>query len=171
MDHHFWLSRWEQNDIGFHKNQVHHYLINYFDRLNLTPGDTIFVPLCGKSLDMLWLRKHGIHVVGSELSQTAAENFFTENNIDATLEVSPRFRSYRCDGLELLCGDHFELQRSDLHGVIAAYDRAALVALPPGHRRRYSDHMTRLLPANSRIMLISYEYDQSEIKGPPSRFP
>ena len=171
MTHNFWLSRWEHNDIGFHKTKVHHDLIRHIDRLDLRPGDTLFVPLCGKSLDMLWLRQRGIRIIGNELSQTAIESFFAENNLEVVQQATKDFSRYCSEGLELLCGDFFSLQRPDLQGTIAAYDRAALVALPPDLRRQYAEHLAHLLPAQSRVLLISYEYDQSEISGPPFSAP
>lgn len=171
MDHNFWLSRWEQNDIGFHKAEAHRDLIRYFDRIGLKYGDTIFVPLCGKSLDMLWLRQQGIKVIGSELSQAAIESFFAENNLKVDNQTSEQPYRYHNDGLTLLCCDHFTLQAKDIQGAIAAYDRAALVALPPNLRIRYAVHLAQLLPANSRLLLISYDYDQNETHGPPFSVP
>lgn len=171
MDHNFWLSRWEQNDIGFHKAEVHRDLIRFFDRMELDRGDTVFVPLCGKSLDMIWLTQQGIKVIGSELSQAAIESFFTENNLKAEKQTSEEPRSYHNDGLTLLCCDHFTLQAKDIQGARAAYDRAALVALPPNLRSRYAAHLAQILPAKSRVLLISYDYDQNETHGPPFSVP
>ena len=120
---------------------------------------------------MLWLCQHDIQIIGTELSQTAIESFFAENRLDAVRQTTHRFSSYRCDSFELLCGDHFKLQRSDLQGATAAYDRGALVALPPDLRHHYAEQIACLLPASAKILLISYEYDQSEISGPPFSVP
>ena len=171
MNHPFWLSRWVQNDIGFHKQQTHFALLRHFDRMQVSAGDTVLVPLCGKSLDMLWLSERGVQVLGTELSPVAVESFFTENGLNATMQSSTSFRHYSTPCLEILCGDHFMLQKSDLQGVRAVYDRAALVALPPDLRRRYADHLIRVLPPSARILLVSYEYDQDEIAGPPFAVP
>jgi thiopurine S-methyltransferase len=171
MDHHFWMSRWEKNDIGFHMQQAHHALIRYYDRLNLQPCDTVFVPLCGKSVDMIWLREHGLRIIGTELSLIAAEAFFAEHGLQATRKSSESFVHFTADNLKILCGDHFTLRRDDLDGVAAVYDRAALVALSPDSRRRYADHLTQLLPPAGRILLISYDYNQNEISGPPFSVP
>lgn len=171
MDQKFWTSRWEQNDIGFHKQAVHHALIRYHGRLNLQPGDSVFVPLCGKSVDMVWLYEHGFQVVGTEYSPIAIETFFNENRLSPARRTDTRFDHYSTKGVELLCGDHFTLQRSDLNGASAVYDRAALVALPPDLRRRYATLLTRLLPPASRILLVSYDYNQDEISGPPFAVP
>jgi thiopurine S-methyltransferase len=171
MDQHFWTSRWEQNDIGFHKQEVHHALIRHHDRLNHQPGDSVLVPLCGKSVDMVWLYEHGFRVVGTEFSPIAVETFFDENNLKPARRTGTRFDHYTAKGVELLCGDHFALQRSDLNGALAVYDRAALVALPPDLRRRYATLLTLLLPPAARILLVSYDYNQDEISGPPFAVP
>ena len=44
-------------------------------------GLSVFVPLCGKTLDMVWLCQQGHTVVGCELSEIAALDFFKENSI------------------------------------------------------------------------------------------
>ena len=42
---------------------------------------SVFVPLCGKSLDMVWLLEQGFSVTGCEISELAVQQFFTENSI------------------------------------------------------------------------------------------
>ena len=71
-----WISRWENNKIGWHADQINRQLIEYLDKLNLSSGDTIFVPLCGKTKDMLFLLENQINVIGVEMSSIAAEQFF-----------------------------------------------------------------------------------------------
>lgn len=171
METHFWESRWELNDIGFHKQQVHTYLIRHYAALNLGCGDTIFVPLCGKSRDINWLRQQQLQVIGSELSQIAIEAFFKENGLQASLEPGFPHHLYRTDGITLLHGNHFAIEKSNLKGVKAVYDRAGLVALPPDLRRRYASQLCRLLPVGTRMLLISYDYDQRETEGPPFAAP
>ena len=47
------------------------------------------MPLCGKSLDLLWLRDQGHLVIGVELSATAFEDFCLENGIPARRRNKP----------------------------------------------------------------------------------
>ena len=49
-----WLKRWENNQIGWHAEQINRQLIEYLPEFNLAKKDKIFVPLCGKSLDMIY---------------------------------------------------------------------------------------------------------------------
>ena len=77
----FWLERWQRNEIGFHQGEINAHLQDYWDRVGLKEGGEVFVPLCGKSNDMLWLRAQGHRVLGVELSPLAVEAFFVENQL------------------------------------------------------------------------------------------
>ncbi len=127
----------------------------------------MFVPLCGKSLDMLWLRDHGYSVLGVELSSIAVQEFFKENGITPNHVVGDKFDCYEADGIRILCGDIFDLGKVDLAKVSMVYDRASLVALPPEMRERYASHLVNILPPATQILLITFDYPQTEMSGPP----
>ncbi len=170
MDHNFWKTRWTQNEIGFHMDESHAYLRRFYHRLHVGPG-VVLVPLCGKSPDLVWIRRQGARVLGVELSEIAVDDFFRENGIAVEADAMDGFARHRGDGITLLCGDLFDLAGDHLDGVRAVYDRGSLVALPDDMRRRYADHLCAILPADCRILLISYDYDQGEIDGPPFSVP
>jgi thiopurine S-methyltransferase len=163
----FWLERWQRNEIGFHQGEINAHLQEFWDRLQLPAGSEVFVPLCGKSRDMLWLRAQGHRVLGVELSPLAVEDFFLENELKPQVRSHGAFDSWSCDGVTLLCGDFFELETADLKGVAAAYDRASLVALPPEMRERYAQHLHRILPTRVPMLLVTMDYPQAEMSGPP----
>lgn len=167
MKHEFWLERWEQNQIGFHQVEINRYLSTHWAELGLARGARVFVPLCGKSLDMLWLHEQGHPVLGNELSIKAVEAFFSENELPATVTGEARFTRYAADGLEILAGDFFALKGTDLGEIRAVYDRASLIALPPPMRQDYARHMSSLLPGDSRILLVTMEYPPGTLEGPP----
>ncbi len=167
MDTAFWLERWKKNEIGFHQDDINVHLQQYWHRLHLHGGQRIFMPLCGKSRDMLWLLSQGNSVLGVEISTLAVKAFFNENNLQATGVSKDRLTRWQCGALEILCGDFFDLSPSDLEGVAGVYDRASLVALPPEMRKRYSQYFCSLLPQKIRILLITLEYPKKEMKGPP----
>jgi thiopurine S-methyltransferase len=170
MDHRFWKERWQQNEIGFHMDERHEYLHQYFHRLHVGPG-TVFVPLCGKSPDLLWLRQQGARVLGVELSEIAVQDFFRENGLEVDARRTQGLDSYHTEGLALFCGDLFELSDEQLAEVRGVYDRGALVALPTDMRQEYALHLCRTLPADSRMLVVSYDYDQTRIDGPPFSVP
>ncbi|PLX82968.1 MAG: thiopurine S-methyltransferase [Desulfuromonas sp.] len=163
----FWDERWCRNEIGFHKPDVHPYLKSYLHRLNAQTGETIFVPLCGKSLDLLWLRDQGLEVVAVEWNRLAVEAFFRENSLDADVVNHGGAEIWRTPGVSIYLGDFFALDKKILSGARLVYDRAALVALPPDMRRKYAVHLSELLPGGSRLLLVANHYDMVEEDGGP----
>lgn len=167
MNQDFWISRWNENKIGFHQQTVNAVMREYLPTLGLAPGARIFVPLCGKSLDMLWLRDQGYQVLGVELSRLAAEAFFEENNLPVEKESQGKFLRFHSGPVEILCGDFFDLRREHLAGATGVYDRAALIALPQPMRARYAQHLSTILGPEAHILLITIEYPAHEMNGPP----
>jgi thiopurine S-methyltransferase len=170
MDRAFWLERWDNQDIGFHQADFEPALDKYWRRLELHPGARVFVPLCGKSLDMVWLAQHGHAVVGSEISERAVDDFFAEREVVPEVRRLAGFTVKSSGPYEIWCGDFFELPRSAVAGVAAVYDRAALIALPADMQARYAEKLQGLLPA-APIMLIALDYDQRQMQGPPFATP
>ncbi len=167
MKHEFWHERWEQDQIGFHQQEINSYLTTHWSELGLPEGAPVFVPLCGKSLDMLWLREQGHPVFGIELSHKAVQAFFHENEIEPSVNETEHFVEYSSDNLTLFAGDFFQLRRADLGEIHAVYDRAALIALPPEMRGDYASHMAGLLPAGAHVLLITMQYREGVLQGPP----
>jgi len=167
MDPDFWHERWKTNQIGFHQGDVNSYLVRYWPSLTLNEGDRILVPLCGKSRDMFWLLEQGFAVTGVEISPLAVEAFFTENRLTPVISREPRCVRWKTETLEILCGDFFELKRCDIGICQGVYDRAALIALPPAMRARYVNHLSNLLEQQVRGLLLTMDYNQSEMEGPP----
>ena len=135
--------------------------------LDLNPGAHVFVPLCGKSLDLLWLLRQGYHVTGVEISLRAVEDFFSENSLAARVSAIPGGQLFQTDGLDLYCVDFFTTEFPGMSAVDAVYDRAALVALPPAMRKAYAPRLVGLLRPGVRILLVTLDYPQSEMHGPP----
>lgn len=167
MESHFWHERWQRGELGWHRDGLNPLLEKYWTRLQVAAHTAVFVPLCGKSRDMLWLAGLGHPVIGVELSPIAVEAFFGENGLTAEEAADPPFRRYRAGLLEILCGDFFDLEPRHLPEIGAVYDRGALVALPEAQRNQYVDHMRRLFPAPRKSLVISFDYLQHEMQGPP----
>ena len=167
MKKEFWLERWERKETGFHQDDFNPYLREYWKHLHLAEGSAVFVPLCGKSLDMLWLRDQGHPVLGVELSAIAVQAFFSENGFNPQHETSGNFDLCEAGGIRILCGDFFDLGKNDLQNVAAVYDRASLIALPPEMRERYVRHLAGILPPETQILLVTVDYPQAEMQGPP----
>lgn len=163
----FWLERWREGRIGFHRDAVMPLLVQYWPAVAAPAGSRVFVPLAGKSLDMIWLAAQGHPVLGAELSPLAVEQFFAENGLHPRITETPAGRLHAADGIELMLGDVFDLDAATLASCEAVYDRAALIALPPDLRARYADEVYGRLPIGCLGLLITLEYPQPEKDGPP----
>lgn len=166
MQPEFWHERWRLGLIGFHQTAVEQMLQKHWARLQVTNGG-VFVPLCGKSLDLIWLRDRGLQVTGVELSAVALEAFCLEHGVLTRRANHGMFERFDSQGLHLLHGDFFSLSAEDLGDVRAVYDRAALIALPPETRHRYVRHMTDLTTEGTKTLLMTVEYPQHQVSGPP----
>lgn len=166
MDASFWHNRWQTNQTAWHERAVNPLLLKHFPALNLPSGGRVFVPLCGKSLDLGWLLSQGYAVAGAELSELAITQLFAELGMEPGISETGRFKRYRGKQIDIFVGDIFDLSRNMLGPVDAVYDRAALVALPADMRTRYAAHLTAIT-ASAPQLLIAYEYDQAAMDGPP----
>ena len=171
MEADFWHDCWAEGRLGFHQSKFNRYMTEFWPRLGLPAGARVLVPLCGKSLDMLWLLDQGYQVTGIELSRRAIEDFFAENGLRLTTAETPLGRAYRHGGLELLCSDLFEAGPAILPTFDAVYDRASLPALPAAMRRDYATLMVDGLRPGAVILLQTPEYFQEEMDGPPFSVP
>jgi thiopurine S-methyltransferase len=163
----FWLERWRTQQIGFHQGEVNGRLKQYWPEFGVAPDEAVFVPLCGKSVDMLWLSEHGHRVIGVELAESAVRAFFDEAGLPFQMERERHLLRYSHRTITVYCGDVMDLTGLHLRGVGGVYDRAGLIALPPGMRAHYADHLQRIVPDGSRMLLLTLEYDQSKLPGPP----
>lgn len=166
MDPQFWLERWDNNQIGFHQTEINTHLQRYWPQLALPAGGHVFVPLAGKTLDMLWLAGQGHRVTGIEVSERAVRDFFEENGLTPEIREEDEFRIWQADEVQLIQGDYFDLVPADLGPVDAVFDRASLIALPPAMRPDYARQLRHLTPA-CPVLLVTLDYDQQEMDGPP----
>ncbi len=177
MNSKFWQSLWQNKRIGFNQSITNSLLTTYFSALPVPVGGRVFVPLCGKSIDMRWLAEQGYDVVGVELVESAVQEFFAEQNITPIMTQHPdhpNIKGYQGQlhhqttqqTLTLWVGDIFALTATDIGHVDAIYDRAALIALPSDMRPKYSEHVRRL-SHNAPQLLLTLSYNEGEWTGPP----
>ena len=166
MEAAFWHTRWQTNQTGWHERAVNPLLIAHFSSLRVPSGGRVFVPLCGKSLDLGWLLSQGYAVVGAELSEQAVTQLFAELGMEPSLSATGKYKLFCGENIDMFVGDIFDLSREILGPVDAVYDRAALVALPEAMRARYAAHL-KAITALAPQLVIGYEYDQTAVAGPP----
>lgn len=167
MEPDFWIERWQRGEIGFHQEAGNDLLEKHWPALGLAPGSSVFVPLCGKSVDMMRLAAQGHWVVGAELSPLAVQDFFSENGLRAETRHAGSFTVYSAGAISIWCGDFFALPAEATQGIAAVYDRAALIALPSDMQDKYADKLRSLLPAGTPVLLVSLTYPDGAIAGPP----
>jgi len=179
VEHDFWLERWKNNEIGFHQELINPWLAYYYGEMGPPPekrdGLNVFVPLCGKSKDMLWLSQNGYSVVGLELCDTAVKDFFTESQLQAevepTVEEELDHTHYSSSNIRIVQGDFFTCKAEQLGKVTDVFDRASLIALPEAMRRDYAAKLIELLAPGTRVLLVTLSYPQHEMDGPPFSVP
>lgn len=170
MQHEDWADRWRTGQIGFHKPAPNDLLVQFAQAFAGRPR--VYIPLCGKTLDLIWFFERGHDVVGSEFVGEAVAAFFAEQ--EAALEGRPTSARmgdvvlHEVAGLRIVQGDAFALSTAELGGrVDAIWDRAALVAIDPDRRLDYARTLRRVLADNGLMVLVTFAYDQSKLPGPP----
>ncbi|CAH1776284.1 unnamed protein product [Owenia fusiformis] len=166
-----WTS-WDPDRVPFHKVDVHEALETYIEPL--TDGRTelkIFVPLCGKSVDLKWLCDRGHHVVGVEIAELAIQQFSEEQGIEFKSQpIGPiEGTVYKSiDGkLEILSCDLFSISRQVIGGFDAVWDRGSLVAINRDQRKEYSQLMHSLVKDDGKYLITASQYDMDQYSGPP----
>lgn len=167
MKNEFWLERWQKQEIGFHQDQFNSNLQKHWPNMVLPEGCQVFVPLCGKTLDMVYLAERGHDVLGVELSALAAEEFFKEQGLVAKVSQDGAFQRFSSGPFTILAGDFFELSKDQLKNCKAIYDRAALIALPEDIRTRYCAKTAEIMSPGCQSLLLTLEYPQDELSPPP----
>jgi len=167
MDPQFWRDRWRRGETAWHRDDINPHLQEHWHRLHVRQDSEVFVPLCGKTRDLLWLAGEGHRVLGVEISELAVAAFFEENDLQPTRTREGALERWQDGAIGILVGDFFSLTAAPLATVGAVYDRASLVALPPDLRARYVRHLQALLPQHPPTLLITLEYDQGDMQGPP----
>lgn len=170
MKEDYWQSKWKSGEIAFHEVQPNPNLVIHISTLALTPGARVFVPLCGKTVDLDWLLQRGQRVVGIEFNAAAATEVFTRLGITPEVTITGALTHFAGPSIDVFVGDFFALTTDLLGQVDAIYDRAALVALPIDLRPRYAAHLAHLTSV-APMLLIAFDYDQSRMSGPPFSVP
>lgn len=159
-----WLDRWASGRTGWHEEDGNAGLKSHWP--TSAAVQRVLVPLCGKSADLVWLARRGHEVVGVELAEKAIHEFFAANDLAYQVQHGDPLDCYAADALpiSIYCGDYFKLDGQTFDGL---YDRGALVAIPPSLRPAYIEHTRKLLNPDAVRLIVTLEYDQAIVPGPP----
>ena len=165
-----WHERWVTEQIGWHRPVYNDMMVKHWASIGAKPYGAVLVPLCGKSLDMVWLAERGHNVIGLEMVELAVETFFRERNLTPEKAASQQHTTYRCGPYTVYHGDALALEANTLQ-VDAWYDRAAMIALPATARDGYVQQLRDQTSPGAVGLLITYAYPQEEMEGPPFSLP
>lgn len=171
MDTDFWLQRWQEGQTGFHQSRVMPLLQKHWAGLRVPVPGRVLVPLAGKSLDVAWLAAQGHDVLAVEISPLAVDQFFQEHDLHPEIRQTPEGTIHQAGQIQYLCGDVLKLSAATLATIDGCYDRAALIALTPELRQRYVERVYHRLPEGCRTLLLTLDYPQQEMQGPPFAVP
>lgn len=169
MDQQYWHTKWKQHELGFNQISPNVLLQKFLPHFGLQTGAKIFVPLCGKTIDMIWLSQQGYEVIGVELSPIACEAFCNDYDLQPIVSQTGALVRYHSPNkkITLFCGDFFAFKKEQLGQIDLIYDRAALIALPTETRRHYATHLSYLMDLETQTLLITTQFDQTQMQGPP----
>ena len=165
-----WHERWVTEQIGWHRPVYNDMMVKHWASIDAKPNGTVLVPLCGKSLDMVWLAERGHNVIGLEMVELAVETFFQERNLTPEKATSQQHTTYRSGPYTVYQGDALALEANTLQAD-AWYDRAAMIALPATARDGYVQQLRDQTSPGAVGLLITYAYPQEEMEGPPFSLP
>lgn len=164
MDQQYWLNKWQSDDTPWDQAVINPHLTHFAGHLGSLQDKTVLVPLCGTSIDMVWLAQQGVRVIGVELSEAAVREFFQRHQVDFTVSERDGFQVFTSAEITIYCGDFFDFR---VDGIDAVYDRACLIALPKDMRERYVNTLTGLLSSGTAILLITADYKAPIMDRPP----
>ena len=172
------LQRWEVNwssgrysvpGQGFHQETVHPLLEKFSTpHLNLAPTDKVLVPLCGKSVDMLYFAQQGLSVTGLEAIPRAIHEFGTivhghslvaEKVVVHGNATQHRWNMEETGDVCIVEGDAIEFKTGDQGPMDAIWDRGAVVALRPEDRCAYVAMCANAIKSGGRVLLCVVEHD------------
>ncbi|OLR93249.1 class I SAM-dependent methyltransferase [Actinokineospora bangkokensis] len=156
MEPDFWFDSWREGGTktSFHLPKVHPHA-RWLAETGLLRDARVLVPLCGKSVDLLFFAEHAREVVGVELVADAVDQFFSENGLDPVREAPGVLRA---GNVVMRNQDLFELTAEEVGQADVVFDRASLIAFPADMRERYVESVARLLRPGAAWFLNTLEY-------------
>ena len=166
QDMEFWHNRWHTQQIGWHRAVYNDMLLKHWPTINAAENSKVMVPLCGKSLDMLWLAEQGYSVVGLEMVEKAIQDFFAENDLEYTSKITENHTEYSSQNITIYQGNVLDIVSGKIDAD-AWYDRAAMIAIDPSTRQSYVEQLRSQTKPGAVGLLITFAYPQEQMAGPP----
>ena len=156
----FWEKKWKGTTLpAFHNLELSE-SVKSFEKY-FTPTSEVLIPLCGKTVDLIYLSKKVLKVTGVEFVQTAIDQFFTENNLEPVIQNE----HYTYSNIDIVNLDIFTLDLNKKFDLVV--DRAALIALPKVERKKYGKVVDHHLKPSGLVILTTIDIPKEEDNGPP----
>lgn len=156
MEASFWFKSWDLGGFytSFHRSDIHPYVLQYMNPESIE-GKNILVPLCGKTVDMIYLSRFANRVIGVEIVEKAIIQFFEENNLTYNQLDE---ETYISGNITILKTDFMALSKERIGEIDWVLDRASLVALPFEMRTEYIRTLDRITDVGTKQLIITLEY-------------
>lgn len=170
---------------GWHLAEVNESLLEHGSHIlpaddTCTDGVRIFVPLCGKTVDMAYLASQtNVEVIGLDGVRLPLEEFATEH---PSFEIVPlpasgdKYERFAGKNISFLKGDYFDLDETTAGGRFdAVWDRASIIAIEPHLREQYVETMSRVIRPGGTLLVSTLERrtgtEEGRNGGPPFSVP
>lgn len=175
MSKNTWEDCWSVGKTFFHRSAYHPMLVEHIEKLiNGRSNLVIFIPLCGKSLDIKYLYDLGHTVVGVEGAKSPIEEFFGEHNLEFTKSDCPSVNgSVYKNGdnrIRIYHGDMFDFNGKDEVKFSGVWDRGSFGAINKTDRPKYVELLTSMVTEDCQYLLNTYDYNPEQFSGPPHCF-
>ena len=164
-----WVQMWDSNKLGFHKAETHPDLKKH-EQLFLQEKSRVYLPLCGKSLDLVYLADKGHDVYGCEFVEKGVKDFFKELDLEYTVSSSnTAVNVYKAISkqIALYQGDFFALSSNVIGKFDAIWDRGSLVAIDPCQRKDYAKVILDIMTPKCKYLLNTFVITGEHYQGPP----
>ena len=167
MDAEFWLERWREGRTHFHQTRVTPLLQKYWPGLDVPAGGRCWCRSAASRWTWCGWRRRATKCWAWSWRRSRWAVLRRERTPRPVIHESSYGRHYVAGNIEIICGDIYNLDARILSHCVGAYDRAALVALPESMRASYVRHVYGQLSPSWRGLLITLDYPQEEMAGPP----
>ncbi|RXG67971.1 Thiopurine S-methyltransferase [Armadillidium vulgare] len=142
----FWEKLWSTKLTPFHQKEVCPFLLKNSSNLNFASPKRVFIPLCGKALELKWFYDQGFEVVGVELISIPVEEFFKEQNLSFKIRELPWAKVYESSDqrIKIYVADIFSVEPEEVGKFDVIWARADYTIVKIAEREKYSKLMKQL---------------------------
>ncbi|KAL7634077.1 UNVERIFIED_CONTAM: hypothetical protein RMT77_015405 [Armadillidium vulgare] len=157
----YWEKLWSTKVTPFHQREVCPFLLKISSNLNFVSPKRVFIPLCGKALELKWFYDEGFEVVGVDLISIPAEEFFKEHNLTFKIRELPWAKVYESSDqrIKIYVADIFSVEPEDVGKFDVIWERADYTVVKIAEREKYSKLMKQLCKEKFVHFLCTLQFE------------